>query len=265
MQSRLLATTTIFAVATLAACSESTGPAAGRPLSLSFSTAPAAGATLSQSAAPGATRSVTVTSGTDELVITSVRVVVARMELQASGASCTSTAAAGDDKQDEHECDDLQVAPSVVELPVDGTVLTTASGTIPSGTYSALEARIRPIRSSADLGAGSAAFLKAHPELDGVSVVVQGTWNKTAFTYSGTPRAEFEKTFNPPITVDGTTKNLTVQVDLASWFKTSTGTLIDPATAAPGKANESVVAGNIRRSFRAFRDNDRKGHDDDAH
>jgi hypothetical protein len=195
------------------------------------------------------------------LVITKVRVVVARMELQASGASCTSTAAAGDDV--ERECEDLQVAPSVVELPVDGTVLTTANGTIPAGTYSALEARIRPLRSGSDRGAGSVAFLKAHPDLDSVSVVVEGTWNKTAFKYTGTPRAEFETTFNPPITIDSTTKkNITVQVDVASWFKTSSGTLINPTTAAAGQPNASVVAGNIRRSFHAFRDNDRNGRDD---
>jgi hypothetical protein len=186
------------------------------------------------------------------------------MELQRSGASCTSANAAGDDEQDEHQCAELQVAPSVVELPLNGAVLTTHDGTIPDGTYSALEARIRPIRADRDKGTGSAAFLKAHPELDGLSVVVKGTYNKTAFTYKGAPRAEFETSFNPPVTVDATKKNLTINVDVSSWFKTQSGTLIDPSTATPGSAAAATVAANIRRSFRAFRDKDRTGHDDDA-
>ncbi|MDB4898193.1 MAG: hypothetical protein JWN53_1, partial [Gemmatimonadetes bacterium] len=90
-------------------------------------------------------------------------------------------------------------------------------------------------------------------------------FNGTAFTYKGAPRAEFERAFNPPLVVDATPLNVTVGVDLDTWFKSSSGALIDPSTANAGGANAGVVAENIKRSFRAFRDDDRNGHDDDDH
>jgi hypothetical protein len=53
-------------------------------------------------------------------------------------------------------------------------------------------------------------------------------------------------------------------VDLTNWFKTSSGALIDPATANAGGANAELVSANIARSFVAFRDDDRDGRDDDG-
>lgn len=255
----------LIAGAALAACaSDATGPAtaARRAMTVSFATG-ALGASPSRSDGDGSLRAITTTSGSDILVITRAQLVVARLELERAGATCADTAAAGDDDDRDDNCAELELAPSVVELPVDGAVTTALNVSVPAGTYSALEAKIRPIdRNREHDGAGSTAFLAAHPELAGVSVRVEGTFNGKAFTYSGAPRAEFESVFNPPLTVGENGANITVHVDLATWFKSSSGALIDPTTANAGGANAALVSANIRRSLRAFHDDDHDGHDD---
>ena len=259
---------TIFASlcagATLAACAaDSTGPgASGRqPMSVSFSTSPSAGASSSLSASAGST-----TTGADVLVITKAQLVLARLELARVGATCASDAAAGDDDHhgDDDKCAELELAPSVVDLPVNGGVVTALNVTVPAGTYSSFEAKIRPVEANHGKdGAGSAAFLAAHPDLAGVSVRVEGTFNGTAFTYTGSPHAKLESAFNPPLAVTSAGANITVHVDLATWFKTPSGAFIDPATGNAGRANAALIAANIMRSFHAFRDNDHNGDDDE--
>lgn len=257
---------TIFASlcagATLASCADSTGPgASGRqPMSLSFSTSASAGASASLSASAG-----NASTGADVLVITRAQLVLARLELERVGATCTSDAAAGDDDHgDDDKCAELELAPSVVDLPVKGGVVTALNVTVPAGTYSSFEAKIRPVEANhGSKGAGSAAFLAAHPDLAGVSVRVEGTFNGTAFTYTGSPHAKLESAFNPPLAVTSTGANITVHVDLATWFKTASGAFIDPATGNAGRANAALISENIKRSFHAFRDNDHNGDDDD--
>ncbi|MDB4887393.1 MAG: hypothetical protein JWN79_2831 [Gemmatimonadetes bacterium] len=253
----------LLACCTLAACSDSVAPDAGHAVTVSFASS-AATTSASRSPASIVSRSVTATSGSDVLVVTRVQVVLARMELQRAGATCAATAAAGDDTVDEHECAELQLAPMLVELPLDGSVANVLSVPVPAGSYASLEAKIRALRSDEDRGPGSQAFLAAHPELAGISTLVTGTFNGRAFTYTGAPRADLETNFSPPLAVDAAPVNLTVHADVTTWFKTRSGSLIDPSTANAGGANASTVADNIRRSFRAFRDDDRNGHDDDG-
>jgi hypothetical protein len=261
MKHKLFSSLTLVAACGALACTESTSPAAGLPATVSFSTAPSTGASASRASVAPAMATV----GTDVLVITRAQLVVARMELQRAGATCASDAATGDDEVNEHECAELETAPTIVDLKVDGSVASALSVSIPAGSYSALEAKIRPLRAESEHGRGSSTFLAAHPELNGVSVLVEGTFNGTAFTYTGAPRAAFERAFAPPLVADATPLNVTIGVDLASWFKSQSGALIDPSTANSGGANAAVVAENIKRSFRAFRDDDRNGHDDDDH
>ena len=53
-------------------------------------------------------------------------------------------------------------------------------------------------------------------------------------------------------------ENVTIRFDIATWFR-SGSTVINPATANKGGANENLVKNNIRASLRAFPDNDRNG------
>ena len=258
---RIATLTAIIGTGALA-CADGTSPSAARPMTVSFTTASATSATFSRS--PSSASLDATTPATSPLVITKAQLVIARMELQQVGASCTSTTTSGDDdaEHEEHGCAELQVAPTIVDLPVNGTVVTALSMPVPTGTYSGLEAKIHPIGSQWSRGQASTTFLAAHPEFDGVNVLVEGTYNGTPFTYKGVAIGELEHRFDPPLEVGTTPLNLTVNVDMASWFRASDGTTIDPSTATPGSQNALRVAINISRSLHAFRDDDHDGHDD---
>lgn len=254
----------LAACLTVAACGDSTAPAAGpsQPVSVSFTTAPTA-------SSGSASASLAVSLGADALVVQRVQLVLARVELERAGGSCTSAEAAGDDSghaDDDGACAELELAPSVADVPVDGTTATALSVAIPAGSYAGFEAKVRPVETSGRRGAGSSAFLAAHPELAGVSVRVQGTFNGRAFTYTGAPQAGIESRFSPALVVDeagaASGRNITVHADVAAWFRSPSGAVVDPASANAGGPNAGLVADNIRRSFRAFRDDDRNGHDD---
>ena len=62
-----------------------------------------------------------------------------------------------------------------------------------------------------------------------------------------------------PVVVDASGSNVTVNVDVASWFRSSTG-----ATIAPAPENASLIASRIQQSFRASEDDDRDGEDSDS-
>jgi hypothetical protein len=201
----------------------------------------------------------TFTSGADVLVISKAQLVLARLELQRAGATCPVRDDDADERRDDSSCAELELAPSIVDLPVDGSATNTLKLDAPAGTYSAFEAKIRPVEAKRS---GTAAFLAAHPEMTGASVRVEGTFNGKAFTFTGAPKAELESVFNPPIVADATGASIAVKVDLTNWFRNSSGALVDPSTAKAGGPNASLVNGNIARSFRAFEDEDHDGRDD---
>lgn len=255
------------AACALAACAGDkapTGPgAAARSVSLSvMTTAPASTSGLTGAAdrmtIPGAAASVVTTSGHDTLVITTAQVVLSRLEL----ASGMGTDCEGEDEEEASTgCHDIARSFVLIDLPTDTAVHTLFETPIPPGTYSSLEARLRVPHADSDTSA--VAFLAAHPEFAGANVRVVGTFDDTPFVYTGAVNSRLEMDFDPPITVDSTGRNITVNVNLGSWFRNAmTGTLIDPNTANPGGVNAALVAANIRRSFRAFRDDHHDGHDD---
>lgn len=250
---------------TLGACAADLTGAASGPGSVSLSFAATGARTTSTPSTLGSATGgllASSSSSSDALVITKAQLVLARLELQRAGATCTSETEAGDDNPSSTDsCQELELAPSVIDLALDGTVVNALNLAAPAGTYSALEAKIRPVEARRN---GAAQFLTAHPELANSSVHVEGTFNGQPFTYSGTARAELETAFNPPLVSDATGISVTVKVDLTNWFRTSAGALIDPSTANAGGVNASQVASNIARSFVAFRDDDHNGRDDDG-
>ena len=246
----------------LGACSDSNGPGNGSGTNLSIAVATlAAGSTVRISGgAPSNSleRHVTTPGGTHTLVISSAAIVLSRLEL----ATVDSAGCADDDhpEHDDDRCHELDAGAMLVDLPTDNSVVSVLSLQLPAGTYKALEAKIRPVRTD---DTGGSAFLTAHPELANASVRVEGTFDGAPFTYTGSPNASLELRFDPPITVGSTTTNVTVHVSIDRWFMDGSGSLIDPATANAGGANEQLVRDNVRRSFHAFEDNEHHG--DDGH
>ena len=226
-----------------------TGPNA-HTVSLSFSTKRPAGAIV---AGGNQSSFLTLGTATDTIVITKAQVVLSKVELAtADSVTCTTTDSSS-------ECEELHADPELVDLPVDQSVMTALLTAIPAGTYTKFEAHVRLVKST---DVGGSAFLATHPEFSGVSIRVEGTFNGTPFVYTGTAGAELELEFAPPLVVDSTGMNITVNVDLSSWFMNGSGGLVDPATANSGGPNESLVAHNIHQSFEAFEDDNKDGHSD---
>lgn len=271
----------LVGLALVAACNDGTGTGANmQRVTLSFNVAqPGASFAL----VPGGASAATDASG--RLVVTKAQLVLEKIKLESDeGTACTDdssssvSASAGasfgtpsydegaddgvdgsDDDGDgcaEVEIEDLAV---LVDLPVDGGVVTPVIGAIPAGSYGKLQLRVHKPEDSDQNGA---AFIAAHPEFSDVSIRVEGTYDGQPFVYTTDLNADLEMGFDPPIQIADGSLNVTVNVDVTGWFDDGSGNAVDPRTAAKGGANESRVEENIERSFHAFEDEDHDGHDD---
>ena len=245
----------VLSLATLAACSDATGTAAAGPMTVSFSTTATATATASRTGSTA--RFALATAPTSPLVITKAQLVISKAELARIGATCTTTTTTS---SSESECPDLKLGPMLVDLPLDATAKGVLAVNLPAGSYQQYEAKIDAVMNETEGDpAASSAFLAANPQFRGVSIRVEGTFNGQPFVYTSAAEGELELTFNPPLVVDGTAGNLTVHVDLSSWFLNPDGSTIDPNTATAGTAARETIDNNIKRSFDVFEDDDRDG------
>ena len=234
----------------LVACRDAMGPRTAHRVNLSFATNTDAG-TSGQVAGATVDGGFGVAVGSDELIITRARIVLREIEFERedSLAGCTSSF-------DDDSCEKVEVGPVLVDLPLDGSLRTQLAATVPQGTFDEIEFELEHAH---DDSASERAFRVAHPEFNGLSVRVEGTFNGQPFTFVSSVRAEMEIEFNPPLVVGESGHNVTVNVDLARWFRRTDGSVIDPRTANPGGPNAGTVAANIRSSFDAFDDDDRDG------
>lgn len=235
-----------------AACSDATTSGARRPISLSVTTQAQAGATADRALAD-----ITVALGSSSLVITKAQVVARRIELApVSASACAATDEAGDDDAEVQDgCAEVEVGPSLLDLPLDASTKTNVTAAVPAGTYRALELRIGPISSG---NRRSMEFLAAHPDFKNASVRVEGTFNGKAFVFMSPIDARIETLFSTPLTVDASSPNVTVAIDITNWFSDGNGGTLDPGNSA----NASRISANIASSFHAFEDDDHDGHDD---
>ena len=239
----------------LAACT-SGGPSSTPSVQFAASTHPTAAPLPGPSAAaPALAPEVYTDAGGDTLSLDSVFIVIRKMELKSvSSSGCDTVTSAADG------CAELESGPYLLALPL-GTAgaqrLFTVS--VDTGTYTGVQYEIHRLEASND-----SVFLAAHPGYTGVSIRVVGRFNGTAFTYVTGLDVGQEITFATPLTVGNAPLDLTLYTDLSGWFRTGAGTLVDPATAASGQTNESLVQDNIKLSFHAFEDSNHDGHDDNA-
>ncbi len=276
-----------------AACSGDLGPAGSS--TLNFQTASQAGAAPSGrgAAAPGfdaAATPITLTANGHTLVITDVELVLKRVTfLRADHASAcrdgdhdaehrgpsadatgggADTAEHGDegmepdsvthvdtpdndDADHRDACAPVAVGPLLVSLPLGATSAQQFSVQVRPGTYNAVSYHVHKVTPD------EAEFLAAHPDFAGKSIRVTGTFDAAPFTYTTSLNAHQRDKLDPPLTVDQSgIANVTLIVDLSSWFNDGMGGLIDPTTAGPGGVNEHLVWRNILRSFRVRHDSD---------
>jgi hypothetical protein len=195
----------------------------------------------------------TYTDGSNTLVIDKVELVLREIELHRASATADCATGVADD------CEELEIGPTLVDVPLGTPGAARAfSVELAPGTYDKVEFKLHKPSSS-----GDAAFIQAHPEMDGVSVRVTGTYNGADFVYTGEFDAEMEFELSSPLVANeaGAT-DLTLFLDLDKWFRDSGGTLVNPASANSGQPNQGVVEENIKGSLDTFEDHDHDGRDD---
>ena len=257
---KLLWLTMIALVPVIGACDSSDpvaglGDGASGAVSLSV-TVPV---TTSASFAPGAALfDVVQNDSTNELVLTSVTLVLREVELERQNEDdCDDHMSGADDS-----CEEFSSGPMLLPLPLDGSVdYVVAINDVPADTYDEVEFEIHKLESDspADMD-----FINANPDFADVSIRTEGTFNGNPFVFLSDLSQDQEYDLVPPLVVDGSASavNLTLSIDVTTWFVAPDGTLIDPETANKGGANERLVTENIKRSIDVYEDHDRDGHED---
>jgi hypothetical protein len=274
----------------LAACSaDNTGPGATlSQVRLGFasratSTPSASAASLDiTSPTPG-----TFTDGTNTLVLSKVQLVLRKIELRrvnATVSGCIDMAVSADagsgeaepgddhghdgeaESGDDHghdgvddDCEEAEVGPVLFDVPVNSTgVKQSISILLDAGSYNAIEFKIHKAEAPEDQP-----FLAANPSFAGKSIHVEGSWNGTNVTFDTDLDADEELALQPPLTLsaDGAA-DVTILVDLHTWFADRSGGLVNPASANRGQPNAGLATENIQRSFHAFEDENEDGRDD---
>ncbi|HEV7589942.1 MAG TPA: hypothetical protein VGO40_17635 [Longimicrobium sp.] len=135
----------------LAACSDSsTGTTAPGQVQLRFGVASGARALKSPTGARAAIGGPLVVTGTNgSLSITEIRVVVSKFKLKGlHDQPCAGTGtgtAGGTDDSGHHEAEECEFegGPLFLDLPLDGSQLTVATGTVPPGTYDRVRFKVK--------------------------------------------------------------------------------------------------------------------------
>jgi hypothetical protein len=245
-------------LAAFAGCSSdaTTGVGDGTESQLAFTTG-------GSSSLPASASLIPVTKGGHTLDLTAVTVVLDRASLKKTsedvcrsdddddddddhhntGSSSANSSTTSDDDKREHSdrnCGEVKIGPAIVDLPLDGKLVTLPGNTIPAGTYRELDVRLSLVR-------------------------LKGTFDGKAFDVTVPIHTKTEIEFDTPLVV---TENepilITVNVPVDTWLVTETS-VIDPSKVLTDPALMMRVKLRIAGSIHAFEDRDRDGHDDHRH
>lgn len=236
-----------------AACQTTGGPTTASSVQVSFATRPAGAPLASVSGLASDTQIV----GGSTLIITKVELVLRQIELRlADGTTCV----AGDGDDDDDDCEEFEIGPVLVDLPLTPGAEQAFEADVPPGTYDRVDFEIHK---PDDGDPADQLFIQQNPDFAEISIRVTGTFDGVPFVHTTELDVEQELTLVPNlVVVEGVATNLTIFVSIGSWYLVN-GALVDPATANTGGANESEVNNNIKDSFTAFEDPDGSGSDDD--
>ena len=232
------------------ACGEPNTPTVFKTVQVSFATQGAATPMLATVFGSGSALDDTLVVNEDTLVLASVEIVLREIELKRlEVAEC-------DVDPEPEGCEEFEAGPVLVSLPLGAGTDSAFALDIPPGTYTELEFDVHKVSDSDE---EDAAFRQAHPTFVDKSIRVAGTFNGQAFVFESDLDVEQELDLSPALVIeDATTQtNITILVEIDSWFRDGLGGLIDPATANKGFDNESVVKENIKNAM----DEDEDGSD----
>ena len=189
-----------------------------------------------------------IEAGGDVIVLSEVGLVLRKVRL--SGPSSESCP---EDSEGDSGCGELEFGPLLYELPLGEGAEGVLNGMVPVGSYTALKFQLhRPTNANED-----ADFVAEHPDYDDVSIRAVGTYNGEPFVFTSDLTDVETVSFVGPVEVETEgVLPLTLLVQVADWFSSPDGGLVNPEDANDGGPLESVVEQRIRASFHAFRDGD---------
>lgn len=157
--------------------------------------------------------------------------------------------------ENEDDSLDFKTEPQILNLDLSGGVNTLATAEIPVGSYHKVSFRIHKPEDNED--PGDSDFYESSSGNDRYSVVVKGHVGETPFTFRSRKTSKQRVDLNPALVIEeeGSEVNVTLTVDVASWFMDEDGNELDPLD----EGDENDIDDAIRRSFRGFRDDDRSG------
>lgn len=232
----LAAAVALFAAGGLSACEDLSGSEARRDASVSFHVASSANLSA------GAADLLLITEGDHTLDLQSVDVVVDEVTFERLNGQPDDD----DDSETDSDSDGshnarVRVGAATVALPLEGGVITPFTGPLPEGQYDRLELDVEFAR-------------------------LRGTYDGQPFDVTIPIDAEYELELVPPLVVDatGAPPNVTVNIDVAQWLRTSTGALVDPLRLQTDAEYRAEFARRIRASIHAMEDSDRDGDESDS-
>jgi hypothetical protein len=230
------------------ACDDSLGSGNSDETSITFRTATSSGVA---SLAGAALASIPVTGGGHTVDVQQVDLLFDRIKLERvhgrdardSGNSGNGNGDSDSDSEDSDSRNDspFRAGATTVSLPLSGGTVSPISQLIPEGTYDELQMDARYAR-------------------------VRGTYDGEAFDVTIPVNARIETDLDPPFSPTDAlgTPNITVNVDVSSWFKNSDGSVVDPRRLATDASLRAAFRNRMRASFRALEDSNKDGRDSDS-
>ena len=227
-----------FVVVVLVACSDATGPRDGMArLSVGFTSGIAApfaapvDAPLAQFAGVPSAAPYAGSNGTLDLMEAWVIVSEFELERVESALDCDSSDTGND-------CEELSIPPALVQLPLDGTVLSHLTVDIPEGQYDELELEIEDLElddedeDQATVDALWAEVRGQHADWPTqASLLLVGTFTPTGgaavpFRTFVEAEIEIEIELNPPLDATGI-HSFNIVVIPSEWIERGDGTVVD--------------------------------------
>ena len=278
-----------IALLALTACGDGTGPSSANKVGVGFqlartSTAPSMMAANVEGSAPRvpgtkptittSATGMTITRDGDVLVVTKAQLVVRNVKLKSATAVCSDDDDDDDDKttgkssnssgsssrrDDDDDCAEIHAGPFLVNVPVNGADGARVAVAVPPGTYTSIRLWLHKVTGG---DAADVAFRQANPDFRDISLRLEGTFNGTPFKFVNDVNAKLTVPLTKPLVIGTGGDDVTVTIDLSTWFLRSSGGLHSPAAAnTPGQVR-AQVQNNIRNAFRAFTDKNKDGRED---
>jgi len=235
----------------LAACELTGGPTTASSVQVSFATRATGAPLLSATGLASDTQIV----GGSTLIITKVELVLRQIEMKS-----TASTACVSGEEDDDDCEEFEIGPVLVDLPLTPGADQAFEADVPAGTYSQVDFEVHK---PDDGDPADQLFVLQNPDFADISIRVTGTFDGVPFVHTTDLDVEQELALVPNLIVaEGVNTNLTIFVDISAWYLVNS-VLVDPATANKGGQYESEVNNNIKDSFDAFEDPDGSGSGDD--